>query len=111
MNTPRTIVTIQPKVLTMTIQPQDPTTTTELKDNALIDNIWKAVSQDPEVTPILNQPCHPGPPQASDQATNLNGFTQENNTLLTNSLIYVPNNDSIKLQILQVYQNSPLVGH
>ena len=87
-------------------------------DLPLRQKIIKALSTDP-IAAAHRQDPNPNQPNQSSQSsrsTRSNQFNQspwswEDGLLLYNNLIYVPQDDSIRLELLRQHHDSPLAGH
>jgi RNase H-like domain found in reverse transcriptase/Reverse transcriptase (RNA-dependent DNA polymerase)/Integrase zinc binding domain/Chromo (CHRromatin Organisation MOdifier) domain len=77
-----------------------------LNDN-LRQAILDALPEDPAIGPHLS--CLKD--QNLPTPNHLRNYSLEDGLLMKNGLIYVPANDSIKLQILRAHHDSPIAGH
>src|SRR5271163_4842055 len=81
-------------------------------DQELQERIKETLPKDTEIAPYLDQIADPTLPQ--DEATQLylEQFSfHENGLLLRNGLVYVPQDDSIKLDILHRHHDTVTAGH
>jgi hypothetical protein len=81
-------------------------------DEQLQERIKAAVPKDIEVAPYLNQIADSTLPRDEATQTYLEQFSfHENGLLLRNGLVYVPQDTSIKLDILQRHHDTVTAGH
>lgn len=83
---------------------------------SLFSNIAYRITQgqasDEKLAPILKLLKTPEEPQSPDQLVQTRGFTlAENDLLYYNNRISIPDDDALKLEILQQCHGTPLAGH
>ena len=85
--------------------------TTTLPDQTIAQRIKTAYTKDPSLNAILafltNSPHH-APANIKKQ---FSSYTLANDLILFEGLIYIPNDDSIKTEILRSRHDSPTAGH
>ena len=77
----------------------------------LLRDIRTAQLQDPVLQPLLPFLHDPGIPRDSGIQQKLVGFSFRDSLVLFNGLVYVPDNDAIKTEILRQSHDSPTAGH
>ena len=82
-----------------------------LFDASFEDEIKRAILIDPEISPFLEKILQPDLPRSVEEIPYLERFKFDNDTLLEDGLIYIPNDDSLKLRILRAHHDSLLAGH
>lgn len=77
-------------------------------DSSIIQSIRKAQEQCPSTNTILQTLRKPTTPNSTTSSYSLD---PHHNILLFNSFIYIPNNQNLKLAILERFHDSPTAGH
>jgi Integrase zinc binding domain len=93
------------------IRRQNPSSALDLTDDRLEQEIKKGIRLDPEIAPLLEKIQRPELALDEAEREHLKQFQFKEDTLLKDGLIYIPNDVTIKLQILQSHHDSLLAGH
>jgi RNase H-like domain found in reverse transcriptase/Reverse transcriptase (RNA-dependent DNA polymerase)/Integrase zinc binding domain/Chromo (CHRromatin Organisation MOdifier) domain len=80
-------------------------------DDDLAKAIQEALPEDRNIGEYLENLRDPDLPREDDVREFLEPFSMREDLVLYNGLIYIPENDDIKLQILQQCHDSPTAGH
>jgi transposase InsO family protein len=80
-------------------------------ESQLIHNIRTSQPQDPKLQRLLPFLRDPKMPRDSDIQEGLQGFSLRDGLVFFNDLVYVPSDDTIKLQILRQCHDSTSAGH
>ena len=80
-------------------------------DEDLAKAIQEALPRDRNISEYLENLRNPELPREDDVREFLEPFSMREDLVLFNGLIYIPENDDIKLQILQQCHDSPTAGH
>jgi Integrase zinc binding domain/Chromo (CHRromatin Organisation MOdifier) domain/Integrase core domain len=80
-------------------------------DEDLAKAIQEALPMDPNIGEYLENIRNPDLPREDDVQEFLRPFSMRDNLVLREGLVYIPENDNLKLQILQQYHDSPTAGH
>ena len=80
-------------------------------DVNLVKAIQEALPTDPNIGEYLENLRNPELPREEDVKEFLEPFSMQNNLVLYDGLVYIPENDALKLQVLQQCHDSPTAGH
>jgi hypothetical protein len=80
-------------------------------DNDLAKAIQEALPTDRNIGEYLENLRNPDLPREEDVQEYLEPFSMQDNLVLREGLVYIPENDNLKLQILRQYHDSPTAGH
>jgi Integrase zinc binding domain/RNase H-like domain found in reverse transcriptase len=80
-------------------------------DDDLAKAIQEALPTDRNIGEYLENLCNPDLPREDDVQEYLEPFSMQDNLVLCEGLIYIPENDDLKLQTLQQYHDSLTAGH
>jgi hypothetical protein len=80
-------------------------------DDDLAQAIKNALPNDPNIGPYLENLSDPTLPQEDDVKEFLEPFSLRDDLVLRNGLVYIPQNDEIKVQILKSCHDSFTAGH
>jgi Integrase zinc binding domain len=80
-------------------------------DDDLAKAIQEALPTDRNIGEYLENLRNPDLPRGDDIEEFLEPFSMRDNLVLREGLVYIPENDDLKLRILQQYHDSPTAGH
>jgi hypothetical protein len=80
-------------------------------DEDLAKAIQEALPTDPNIGEYLENLRNPDLPREDDVQEFLRPFSIRDDLVLREGLVYIPENDNLKLQILHQYHDSPTAGH
>ena len=80
-------------------------------DVDLAKAIQEALPTDPNIGEYLEILRNPELPREEDVQEFLEPFSMQDNLVLYDGLVYIPENDALKLQVLQQCHDSPTAGH
>jgi RNase H-like domain found in reverse transcriptase/Reverse transcriptase (RNA-dependent DNA polymerase)/Integrase zinc binding domain/Chromo (CHRromatin Organisation MOdifier) domain/gag-polyprotein putative aspartyl protease len=80
-------------------------------DDALADAIKVALPRDPNIGPYLKNLHSPELPRSEDVQAFLEPFSIQDGLVLRNGLVYIPDENSIKLRVLKSCHDAPSAGH
>jgi hypothetical protein len=86
------------------------TTTNALNPN-LSTEIQKAYEQDIFTSNLLPYLKNKNLETPNNLKNIINKFEFKNNLILFKNLIYIPDNDKLKIKILKLFHNAPMAGH
>jgi Integrase zinc binding domain len=80
-------------------------------DEDLAKAIQDSLPTDPNIGEYFENLRNPELPREDDVQEFLRPFSMRDNLVLREGLVYIPEDDNLKLQILQQYHDSPTAGH
>jgi hypothetical protein len=80
-------------------------------DDDLSKAIQDALPADRNIGEYLENLRNPDLPREEDVQEFLEPFSMQDNLVLYEGLVYIPDNDDLKLRVLQQYHDSPVAGH
>jgi hypothetical protein len=80
-------------------------------DDDLAKAIQEALPMDPNIGEYFENILNPDLPREDDTQEFLELFNMQDNLVLHGRLVYILENDGLKLRILQQCYNSPVAGH
>jgi hypothetical protein len=80
-------------------------------DDDLSKAIQEALPADRNIGEYLENLRNPDLPREEDVQEFLEPFSMQDNLVLYEGLVYIPDNDDLKLRVLQQYHDSPVAGH
>ena len=100
----RTAIIAQLSISATIVQPLD-------QDESFLNEIKSSLKNDQAISPYLSQLEDPTLPRDEATKTFLIPFTIKEELVFKDGLIYIPNHDNLKLQVLKTCHDSPLSGH
>jgi Integrase zinc binding domain len=80
-------------------------------DDDLSKAIQDALPADCNIGEYLPKLRNPDLPREEDVQEFLEPFSMQDNLVLYEGLVYIPDNNDLKLRVLQQYHDSPVAGH
>ena len=80
-------------------------------DDEFAHKIKTALPRDPNIGPYITNLQDPTLPREDDVQLYLEPYSMRDGLVLRNGLVYIPNDDELKLQVLHSCHDSPVSGH